>query len=94
MRVRVESADPRLAAEARQRLQYQRNALQPLAALVIRVDSATDPFGVPLFRCRLRARAAAGREVRVEETQAEIGLALGRCLDRCVRVLRRRASRR
>ena len=90
MQVRVESPDPTLAEEARQRLQYHLNVLQPLAELVIRVETATDPFGVPLFNCRLRARPVAGRELRVDETQAEIGLALGRCLDRCVRALRRR----
>lgn len=58
--------------------------------LDVDISSPPDPLGSPLYCCRVSVRPAHGKVLELEETQADLVLAMTRLFDRTVRTLKRR----
>jgi hypothetical protein len=94
VRIRVNAVSRADCAQVEQLLRFYLNVLEEdVDSIEIALDAPRDALGVALQRCRLSLRLAAGDALDLEETQADLVLAVTRAMDRATRTVRRRTSR-
>ena len=95
MRANIEAESEAIRCRVRQLLHF---GLAPLAEDIadvrVLVETIDDPVGRRFTRCRAGVELRTGKEVSVEEIQADLEFAVRRALGRIVRAVRRRLTAR
>lgn len=92
MQLQIRTNDPALEAQVEQLLQFYLSGLaDSVRGIEVTVDSRRDSLDKPVYRCRVQAATARGGELDIEETQADLVVAITRALTRCARCVQRRA---
>lgn len=93
MRENIKTESDAIRCRVRQLLNF---GLAPLAKDIadvqILVETINDPFGRRFTGCRAGVQLRTGKEVSVEEIQADLEFAVRRALGRIVRAVRRRLT--